>query len=173
MAQRGLVVYSQAALERAEATLNNARPREDEAIHKPLLHLQAQRFATPEAAQEALTALAKGWTYHQVDSYHLSCPSTLGAQRPPDTEHAGQSYRMAHPGPRPACMRRPLGTRSNPTPVVVIGTNIGASEWRDPEVIAAYKRQSRVEGGFRFLKDPLVFVSSLFVTKALPSSTGS
>jgi len=62
MAQRWLVVYSQAALERAEATLNNARAREDEAIHKQLLPLQAQRFATPEAAPEALTACAKGWT---------------------------------------------------------------------------------------------------------------
>ena len=72
MAQRWLVVHSQAALERAEATLNQASAREEAAIHKQLLHLQAQRFATPAAAQEALTALAKGWTYHQVDSYHLS-----------------------------------------------------------------------------------------------------
>jgi transposase len=39
MAQRGLVVYSQAADERAAATRNNARPRESEAIHKPLFHL--------------------------------------------------------------------------------------------------------------------------------------
>jgi transposase len=35
----------------------------------------------------------------------------------------------------------------------------------DAEVISAYKGQSQVEGGFRFLKDPLFFVSSLFVTK--------
>ena len=35
----------------------------------------------------------------------------------------------------------------------------------DAEVIAAYKGQSHVEGGFRFLKDPLFFVSSLFVKK--------
>jgi transposase len=43
--------------------------------------------------------------------------------------------------------------------------NICASELGDTEVIAAYKRQSQVEGGFRFLKDPLFFVSSLFVKK--------
>jgi transposase len=47
----------------------------------------------------------------------------------------------------------------------VLGTNIGASELSDAEVIAAYKGQSCVEGGFRFLKDPLFFVSSLFVKK--------
>ena len=35
----------------------------------------------------------------------------------------------------------------------------------DTEGIQAYKSQSRVEGGFRLLKDPLFFVSSLFVKK--------
>jgi transposase len=35
----------------------------------------------------------------------------------------------------------------------------------DAEVITAYKGQSQVEGGFRFLKDPRFVVSSLFVKK--------
>jgi transposase len=61
MAQRWLVVYSQAALERAEATLQKAQQRENEAITKQLFHLQAKRFGTPQAAQEALFALAKRW----------------------------------------------------------------------------------------------------------------
>jgi transposase len=47
----------------------------------------------------------------------------------------------------------------------VLGTNIDASALRDAEVITAYKGQAQVEGGFRFLKDPLFFVSSLFVKK--------
>ena len=48
---------------------------------------------------------------------------------------------------------------------LVLGTNIGTSELSDAEVMAAYKGQSSVEGGFRFLKDPLFFVSSWFVKK--------
>jgi transposase len=72
MAQRWLVVSSQAACERAEATLKKAIQREDEAITKQLFHLQAQRFGTPEAAQEALSALAKRWKYHCVESSHLT-----------------------------------------------------------------------------------------------------
>jgi len=47
----------------------------------------------------------------------------------------------------------------------VLGTNIEASQVSDPEIITAYKAQAQVEGGFRFLKDPLFFVSSLFVKK--------
>ena len=47
----------------------------------------------------------------------------------------------------------------------VIGTNIDASQVSDAQVIQAYKAQAEAEGGFRFLKDPLFFVSSLFVKK--------
>jgi transposase len=35
----------------------------------------------------------------------------------------------------------------------------------DGEVITGSKAQAQAEGGFRFLKDPLFFVSSLFVKK--------
>ena len=66
MAQRWLVVSSQAAMERAEGSVNKAQQREWEAIEKQLFHLQAKRFETPEAAQAALAALATSWRYHQV-----------------------------------------------------------------------------------------------------------
>jgi transposase len=47
----------------------------------------------------------------------------------------------------------------------VLGTNARAKQLSDAEVIAGYKGQAAAEGGFRFLKDPLFFVSSLFVKK--------
>jgi len=47
----------------------------------------------------------------------------------------------------------------------VIGSNIPCDHLSDGEVIAGYKAQAQAEGGFRFLKDPLFFVSSLFVKK--------
>ena len=47
----------------------------------------------------------------------------------------------------------------------MIGSNIKANQLSDPEVLAAYKAQAQAEGGFRFLKDPMFFVSSLFVKK--------
>jgi transposase len=164
LAQRWLVGSSQAALARAEATLNHARQREDEAIQRQLFHLQAKRFATPEAAHEALTALAKGWTYHQVDSYHLSDHKRYARQGRPTPSLPVKAIDwqiQAHVRPDEAV----IGYHKQRHACFVIGTNICASELRDTEVIAAYKRQSRVEGGFRFLKDPLVFVSSLFVKK--------
>jgi transposase len=71
LAQRWLIVQSEAALERAEATITKARQREEAAITRPLFHRQATRVKTPEVAQDALAALAQRWTYHQLDSATL------------------------------------------------------------------------------------------------------
>ena len=164
MAQRWLVVSSQAALERAKASVNKAQQREAEAIEKQLFHLQAQRFETPEAAQAALVALETSWRSHQGAILRLIAhkhdagkgrptPTTpiksidwqIQAQGRPDHE------KMARHTPHKGCFG--------------VGTNIEVSHLSDLEVIAAYKGQAQAEGGFRFLKDPLFFVSSLFVKK--------
>jgi len=164
MEQRWLVVQSQAAAWRAEVTLSKAQQREHEAIEQQLFHLQAKRFETPQLAQEALAAVGKQWKYHQVASSQLlehkryatkgrPTPKTpikttawqLQARVRPDVERIQQA-KQYH-----ACF--------------VLGSNIEAEQLSDAEVIAGYKGQAQAEGGFRFLKDPLFFVSSLFVKK--------
>ena len=164
MVQRWLVVYSQAALERAEATLQKAQQREDEAIAKQRFHLQAQRFGTPEAAHEALAVLAKDWKYHRVASSQLTEHKRYaGKGRPtPRTPLKASEWQIhTYVQADAAAIEKAKHTKA----CYVLGTNIDASELRDAEVITAYKGQSHVEGGFRFLKDPLFFVSSLFVKK--------
>jgi transposase len=164
MAQRWLVVYSQAALERAEATVNTATQRDDAAIATPLFHLQAQRVSTPEAAQDALATLAKGWQYHQLESSNLIAHKRYagkGRPTPSTPRQDPQGHIQAHVRPAEEAIwhRKPFQAW------VVLGTNMGASALSDTAVMAAYKSQSRGEGGVRLLKDPLFFVSSLLVKK--------
>jgi transposase len=164
MAQRWLVVHSQAALARAEMTVNEARQREYETIARQLFHLQAKRFPTPAAAQGALETLAKGWKYHQVDASRLTEHKRYaGKGRPtPKTPLKAVEWQIdAHVRPEDEALQRQKQGKA----CFVLGTNICASQLSDTEVIAAYKGQARVEGSFRFLKDPLCFVSSLFVKK--------
>src|SRR6266436_10253437 len=71
IAQRWLVVHSEAAAWRAESSIRQAQQREYAGIEKHLFHLQARRFDTPAAAHAALAPVAKTWKYHQVDSYEL------------------------------------------------------------------------------------------------------
>ena len=164
MAQRWLVVYAQAAFERVEATLKKAKQREDEAIKKQLFHLQAQRFCTPKAAQDALSTLAKRWKCHCVASSHLTeYKHYAGKGRPtprrPLKAIAWQIQGHVHADDETIAQAQQAQACS------ILGTNIDPSELRDTEVLTAYKGQSHVEGGLRCLKDPLFFVSSLFVKK--------
>ena len=164
MAQRWLVVYSQAAFERAAARLKKATQRKEEAITKTLFHLQAQRFPTPEAAHNALAAVAQRWQYHQLESSQLTEPPRYAAKgRPtPRTPRKASTWQIqAHVRPADEVIKDLQHVQA----CYVLGTNISASELSDPAAIAAYKNPSRVEGGFRLLKDPLFFVSSLFVKK--------
>ena len=47
----------------------------------------------------------------------------------------------------------------------VLATNVEPEKASDEEIFRSYKEQANVEKGFRFLKDPLFFTSSLFLTK--------
>ena len=164
MAQRWLVVSSEAALQRAEATVNKAQQREAEAIEKHLFHLQAKRFETPEAANAALDTLARSWKYHQVDAYSLSDHTRYACKgRPtPTTPIKAIEWQIQA---QVQSNDEQIVQRKQHKACFVVGTNIDASQLSDAEVIHAYKGQAQAEGGFRFLKDPLFFVSSLFVKR--------
>jgi transposase len=164
MAQRWLVVWSQASLERAEASVNQACQREAEAIKTQLFHLQAKRFETPIQAQQALSGLANQWRYHQVQSYKLIDQKRYAKKGRPmaNTPIKAIEWQM-QAQVRPDAER--LEEVKHHKACFVLGTNIAAEQLSDAEVITGYKGQAHAEGGFRFLKDPLFFVSSLFVKK--------
>lgn len=164
MEQRWLVVQSQSAAWRAEATVGKAQQREQEAIQKHLFHLQAQRFTTSPLAQEALSVLAKKWKYHEVASIDLiehKRYAQTGRPTPETPIKAIEWQLQAQVRPADERIRQAKQDKA----CFVLGTTIAAEQLSDAEVIAAYKGQAHVEGGFRFLKDPVFFVSSLFVKK--------
>lgn len=157
LAPRGLVVSSQAALARAEATLNNAKQRDDTALETP-------RLSTPAAARDALARGAQGWQSHPRASCHLMAHKRDAGPgrptpRPPRPDPPG--HIQAHVRPAADAMGHQQPRKAGG----VLGTPIGVSEVSATAVMAAYTRQARVDGGLRGLKEPLVFVSSLWVQK--------
>jgi hypothetical protein len=153
MAQRWLVVSSQAARERAEASLNKAQQREWEAIEKPLLPWHAKRLETPEAAQAALTALSTSWRDPQLDtSQVIAHKRDAGNGRPTPTSALNAMEWQIQAQIRPA--QEVIEAHPPQSACLIIGTHIHARHVSDAEVIRAYKAQSGVEGGCRCLKDP-------------------
>ena len=146
------------------ASVDKACQREAAAIDKQLFHLQAKRFETPTQAQETLSGLAKQWCYHQGEAAALIEHKRYGKKGRPtgSTPLKAIEWQMqARVQPDAARME----VLKQHKACFVLGTNIKAAQLSDAEVIAGYKGQAHAEGGFRFLKDPLFFVSSLFVKK--------
>jgi transposase len=100
--------------------------------------------------------LAKDWTYHQLEASRLIEPNRdvrQGRPTPHTPLKASECQIDSHVRPNAEAMRHRMQVNA----CFVLGTHISASALSDPEVMAAYKGQARVEGGFRFLKDPLFF----------------
>src|SRR5438477_769871 len=91
MAQRWLIVSSEAALQRAETSVSKAQKRELATVQKQLFHLQAQRFETPESAQVALSTLAGAWHYHQVATTELTEHKRYAGKGRPSAQTAVQT----------------------------------------------------------------------------------
>jgi transposase len=164
MAQRWLVVSSQDAWQRAAQTLANAQAKEAVQVHKQLFHLQAQRCPSEPDAQAALETIAEGWRSHQTAQGSLTPHSQYARKGRPTTQtprKALQWHIHASVIADPAKLTRQQQRKA----CCVLGTTIPATALTDAEVVAGYKGQSAVERGFRFLKDPVFFVSSLFVKK--------
>ena len=164
MAQRWLVVSSQEAGQRAKTAVAKGQAKEYEQVQKQLFHLQAQRFASEEAARTALDVLVKKLHSHQVVSACLTPHIQYARKGRPTQETPIKAIRWhihASVAPDPAKITH----RQQRKACFVLGTNIPDTALTDVAVIAGYKGQSAVEGGFRFLKDPVFFVSSLFVKK--------
>jgi transposase len=162
--QRWLVIYSDAAEHRAQATLNRAQQKEAEQLQKKLFHLQAQRFSSDLAAQSALDQIALTLHYHNVVDPQLTQHERYQTRGRPKNNSPMTSVQWSIQAQfkiNQEAMDRALQQKA----CFILGTNIPIADLTDHAVFTAYKKQSSVERGFRFLKDPLFFVSSLFIKK--------
>ncbi len=164
MDQRWLVIYSEAARNRSKQRHEKAIEKERQRLQKQLFHLQAQRFSSQEQALKASQAIEQKLRYHCLDDRHWTEHKRYAkAGRPgPDTPVKAIEWQIQVQFQVDVSA---LEARIEHGACFIIGTNTRTNELSDEAVFSAYKGQSSVEHGFRFLKDPLFFVSSLFVKK--------
>lgn len=162
--QRWLVVHSEAALKRAKATLDRQQIREHKQIEKALFHLQAQRFESATSGQKALEQLEKKWKLHHVNEFLLTQHKRYAKKGRPSAQAAAEGIEWQIHATFNIDTDY-IEAQVQHKACFVLGTNIKDDELSDVDIFHGYKSQSHVEGGFRFLKDPLFFVSSLFLKK--------
>ena len=163
--QRWLVVCSEAGIHRASKTIAKAQSKEYEKVNKQLFHLQAQRFDSTKAAHKALDAIVQKLRYHKLESSVLTQHKKYARRGKPTADTPIKAILWQIEATVTTADDDIITREQRGKACFVLGTSIPDAELSDLEVIAGYKGQEAVERGFRFLKAPEFFVSSLFVKK--------
>ena len=162
--QRWMTIYSKAANSRAQKSIVRQVERAHTGIKKELFHLQTQRFACQTDAQRALDKLVKQMKYHQIATQKFIEHKIYEGKGRPKKDAAVKSIEwqiIAEIEENEAVIKHRVEQKS----CFVLATNIDKEALSPEGLLKHYKAQSEVEKGFRFLKDPLFFVSSLFIKK--------
>jgi transposase len=162
--QRWVVIYSTAANSRATKTITRQVERAKDKAEKELFHLQAQRFACKIDAQRYINKVSKKLKYHQISTtQYIKHKVYEGKDRPKkDAEVKRIEWQViAEIEENQTAITQAVEQKS----CFILATHIDEKELSPTEILTHYKAQSAVERGFRFLKDPVFFVSSLFIKK--------
>ena len=162
--QRWIVVFSKAALNRSENTVEKASIKEKTKIDKALYHLHAQRFKSETEALEALKKICKPWKYYVLQEVEIEeHKKYLSTGRPAKNSPFELEYMIKCKVEKD--LER-IDKIIKEKACFIIGSNIPQPELDDLEVLQGYQGQDHVEKGFGFIKSPLCFASSFFLEKA-------
>jgi transposase len=163
IAQRWLIVFSQAAYDREIKTLEKKQAREQEAAEKQWRKVCQPVFNCQEDAETACEQFNRRWKYHQakaqvtpITQYAHSGRPTSGSQPAVVGYALTGSVELYPPGVDEA--KRSLGK-------FILATNeLNTQNLSATAMLDNYTAQGiSVERGFRFLKDPMFFAHSLFL----------
>ena len=160
--QRWVVIESESRLKGSNAQVDKRVAREGEKLTKVIRNLKGRHFSCEEDARLAVREVVQGLRYHLLSGVDVTAEAYRERPgRPRKGEAPLYRYRV-----KAAVVRnKELIARSERRAArFLLATNLLDQEaLPTQEVLAAYLSQQVAERGFRFLKDPLFFTSSVFL----------
>ena len=160
--QRWVVIESESRLKGSNAQVDKRVAREGEKLTKVIRNLKGRHFSCEEDARLAVREVVQGLRYHLLSGVDVIAEAYRERPgRPRKGEAPLYRYRV-----KAAVVRnKELIARSERRAArFLLATNLLDQEaLPTQEVLAAYLSQQVAERGFRFLKDPLFFTSSVFL----------
>lgn len=162
--QRWIVVHSEERQNKAERSVSAMCKKELEKIDKALKKLSVEEFSCPHDAKGALKRCFSNSKFYEVLEEAIEEEKKYESKGRPKPE---TPYKLIYHITGVIQERQEVKQEAiRQSSCFVVGTTIPKNEIDDAGIVMAYKNQNNtVERGFRFLKDPLMFTSSLFVKK--------
>jgi len=161
--QRWIIVESELRKKSSIQQVEKQVKKQEEKAKSLLNKLFRQEFACQADAKIAIEKLSKSWKYHQIKEIEY--------REKPEYKTAGRPSKLTEPNQIKYQVKGQIETREEVIEAekikagrFILATNIlDKNELSDEKVLEEYKAQQSNERGFRFLKDPLFFTSSVFV----------
>ena len=162
--QRWLVVYTRAAHERAEKTVNRQFFKQSEAEWKAFEQLKKQEFACEIDAKAALEAFQKKLDTIEINDSNIVEIKKFQKKGRPTKDQQPDVIRYqieANVSSSIEVRRRKIEKKC----CFILATNeLDETKLSDEKFLSHYTPgQQKVEGGFRFLKDPMFRANTLFL----------
>lgn len=162
--QRWLVVYTRAAHERAELTVNRSLLKQTQAEYQAFNALCQQAFACEADAHTALARFQKKQRVTELHETQLVAVKRFkgkGRPRKNQSPDVVEYHISGHPASVIACRQQQIA----PKCCFILASNaLDETQLSDDALIAAYTPgQQVVERGFRFLKDPWFMANTVFL----------
>ena len=156
--QKWVICYSKDGLSRAKKTIQKRIEQEKERIDKKILHNKKDRYACKEDAIRESKEIFKNLKFHSIKEIEITPCSVYNRRgRPKEGQEPDRvEYKIQFN----------ITENDNSTKVLekacfVLATN--SYELPMKKIVKEYKKQGHVERGFRFMKEPYFFVSSLYL----------
>lgn len=159
--QQWIVVESQQRMESDLKTLSKQIEKTLKEKDKGLKSLMNKSFACEADALSAITYFEKTLNYHSLDEPKILAQPHYSQRGRPNTEATHHSFHI-----QSTLVENPviIAVHRQQVGRFILATNsLDSEKWTECEILREYKAQQPTERGFRFLKDPLFFASSVFL----------
>ncbi|NJO51987.1 MAG: IS1634 family transposase [Leptolyngbyaceae cyanobacterium RM2_2_4] len=164
--QRWILVESSARMKSDQKKLEEKIKEMEQNYEKQMKNLEKQDFACEEDGKRAVAKLSAQMKWYEVTEVEVQEKQHYGKAGKPKKEDVPirTSYTVkARIKAKEAEIRREYRKCGR----FILGTNVlEPGQLRAEEALETYKKQQGTERGFRFLKDPLFFASSVFLKTA-------
>ena len=162
--QRWLVVYTDAAQKRAKKTLERQHSKRGTTDLKAFNKLQKTAFACELDAQAALQVFSQKLTLTSVCDAEIIKVARYTKKGRPSEGQEPDSYQYFIKGSLASLIAVHQQQLHRKSCFIVATNELDEQVLSHDEVLKRYKKdQQKVEGSFRFLKDPLFMASTLFL----------
>ncbi len=166
--QRWFVIHSVQAETRAIHAVKRAVKKEHDQIRRSMKRLQKKEYGSEEEARHTLQILREKAKFHDLAIVQVKKVAKYKQRGRPARNKTDDKYRTVHYRVVHAAIVNPgaVDLEVKKRSLFIVATNeLSSEKLSDQEAFENYKGQKHVEKGFRFLKDPLFFASSLFLKK--------